>query len=469
MQLRGVFSLVFLVLSQSLFGQESNYSVYEVGANSSMLAGAVTAGVVDNSAIYYNPGALGFIENSNLSIETASLFGGLLRIRNGAGTDLDVKSSFFDVVPSLLAGTIKSKKDTSMTYAYAFMTTNSAFLKTQIRNLMEYDVIPSLPGPEQYDGVYEYSNRIRENWVGAAVNKLFSEKLSVGASLFGVYHSQDFAFRQEANVSLPGFDTTRTVGFSRVQRDMEFSSISLVGQVGFVYRSGNSRFGMNITLPNWNINVIADGELSEAVNIFMPTAGQEFASQNHFGKDLKTTHKIPLSVALGYNIKTPTFGWHFRATFYDGVDTYTRIETDRQSDFYSGNPVVVEGRADPIVNLAVGVRKDIREGLIFLGGLRTDFNYNPNVDPSGLGFSDRLAYWDLYHLSGGVIWHNDRAYLTLGADYGMGWSRGDKQLINLTEPTEANFLFGERTNDTRTYYGQLNVVLGFALTFIDND
>lgn len=52
------------------YAQESNYANYEIGANSTMMGGAVTAGVKDNSAVYHNPGALAFVENSNVTLET---------------------------------------------------------------------------------------------------------------------------------------------------------------------------------------------------------------------------------------------------------------------------------------------------------------------------------------------------------------------------------------------------------------
>jgi hypothetical protein len=94
-----IFTLIIMMVSMLCKAQESNYANQEVSAISTMLGGAVTAGVTDNSAIYYNPGALVFVENTNLSIETGTIFAGSLRIKNGAGTDLNIKSSFFDLIP----------------------------------------------------------------------------------------------------------------------------------------------------------------------------------------------------------------------------------------------------------------------------------------------------------------------------------------------------------------------------------
>lgn len=104
-----IFLLLFLFQGFGVSAQESNYSNYEVGSKATMLGGSVVAGVDNISAVFYNPGALSFIENSSVTLETATLFGGNLQIKNGAGNTLDIKSSFFDVIPSLIGGVVKDK------------------------------------------------------------------------------------------------------------------------------------------------------------------------------------------------------------------------------------------------------------------------------------------------------------------------------------------------------------------------
>ena len=161
--------------------------------------------------------------------------------------------------------------------------------------------------------------------------------------------------------------------------------------------------------------------------------------------------------------------WNFKVTYSAPIASYTRIATEPNQDPANSNPLVVKGEARPILNVAVGLRKDIRDGLSFLGGFRTDLNYNPDVNAGGLEFVDRMSYWNLYHFTGGVIWHNQKAHLTLGADYAFGLSQGDLQQVNLTEPSDNNLLFGVRNTNTNTFYSQLNIVFGFAVTFGDGE
>ena len=460
---------MFCLFLTTISAQESNYAVYEVGANSAMLGGAVTAGVKDNSAIFYNPGALVFVEKSNLSIETASFFGGFLKIKNGAGTNVDIRSSSVDVIPSIIAGTIKSKNLEDWTFSYAVMTTYSSFIQFNNRVSKFYDVVPSQPGDEYYVGIYDYSNKMRDIRIGAAASKKISDNLGIGASLFGVYRNQDFLLRKEGNVSVTQNDSLYAIGYSRIDRGMVFSSLSMVLQFGAVYKVNNSKFGLNIALPNLNMDVIAKGKISESLNTFVPSSGVPFTSLNRFGEKLKTTHKIPLTIAAGYQIMYAEIDWNFKVTYSAPIASYTRIATEPNQDPANSNPLVVKGEARPILNVAVGLRKDIRDGLSFLGGFRTDLNYNPDVNAGGLEFVDRMSYWNLYHFTGGVIWHNQKAHLTLGADYAFGLSQGDLQQVNLTEPSDNNLLFGVRNTNTNTFYSQLNIVFGFAVTFGDGE
>ena len=62
-----------LIVSFGTFAQDYHYWSEQFGATATLLGGAVIAGVRDNSALYYNPGTLGFIEGNSISV-TATLY-----------------------------------------------------------------------------------------------------------------------------------------------------------------------------------------------------------------------------------------------------------------------------------------------------------------------------------------------------------------------------------------------------------
>ena len=471
----GRFALIFslLMVSQSLIvvAQESNYSNYEVGSIATMLGGSVTAGVGNISTIYYNPGALSFIENSSVSLETATLFGSSLRIENGAGQDIEIRSSFLDVIPSLIGGIIKSKKAEDWTFGYAAITVNSSFIEFNVRNTDFIDVIAGLPGEELYEGIYDYNNKIRENWIGAAASKQVNKNFAIGVSLFGVYFSQNYNLRQSATVSdVVGDTIALSLSHSSMQRDLRFRSAGLILKLGAVYRFEDSQIGLAISTPTLNLDIIAKGDVSQTTSIYIPGDGIPPKAFNLYGGDLTTYHRTPLVISLGYQLGFLNARWNFSAGYFSTVKEYVMIATNPQiftQPELTKPSLQVYDEAQQVINLAVGMRKDIRSGLSLLAGIKTDFNYSSTEFLDSNRFIPKMSYWDLYHLTGGVIWYTEKAHLTLGGDYAFGTSKGDLQQVNLSHPTETNGLYGEKTTDTRTFHNQFNIVLGFSYSFND--
>ena len=466
-----IFLLMLLFQGFEVLAQESNYSNYEVGSKATMLGGSVVAGVDNISAVYYNPGALSFIENSSVTLETSTMFAGNLQIKNGAGNTIDIKSSFFDVIPSLIGGVVKNKKSPDWTFAYSSITVNSSFIEFNVRNTMFYDVLAGSAGEELYEGIYDYTNRIRENWLGASASKKMNENFGIGLSLFGVYFSQNYNLRQSANASTVTGDTiTNSLAHSSIQRDLRFRSFGFIVKAGAVYKWQNSSLGFTLTSPMLNIDLFAKGDISQTVSVQIPGIVDPSATQNLYGGKLPTFHRTPIKLSIGYQREWLKSTWNFSVTYNSAVKEYVMVASEPQ--VFDNPPLTKRAieafdMARQVLNVAIGVRKDIREGLSFLGGARTDLNY------SRAGFLDndkyvpKMSYWNLYHLTGGVIWSNEKAHLTLGADYAFGLSKGDLQQVNLSDPLESELLFGIKTTDTRTVHNQIYVVLGFSYSFND--
>ncbi|RLD24664.1 MAG: hypothetical protein DRI71_01895 [Bacteroidetes bacterium] len=464
-----VFLLGSLFLSVGANAQESNYSNYEVGAKATMLGGSVVAGVDNISAVYYNPGALSFIGQSSVTLETSTLFGGMLQIDNGAGQDINIRSNFFDVIPSLIGGVIKSKKKPDWSFAYSSITVNSSFIEFNVRNTMFYDVLLNSPGDEFYEGLYDYSNKIRENWIGATASKKVNENFGIGVSLFGVYFSQNYKLRQSATASeVNGNVISRSLAHSSIQRDLRFGSFGFVLKAGGVYKWQNSSLGFTISSPNLNIDLFAKGDISQTISIQLPNLQNLSLTENLYGGKLTTYHRTPLIMSLGYEREWLNSTWNFSVTYNSPVKEYVMIASEVQifdQPALTKEPVMAYDMARQIINFSIGLKKDIRDGLSFLGGARTDLNYSSDSFLDSNKFVPKMSYWNLYHVTGGIIWYNEKAHLTLGGDYAFGLSKGDLQQVNLSDPVESELLFGQKTKDTRTVHNQIYVVLGFSYSF----
>ena len=65
---RSILLAILFISVFPVFCQDYHYWSEQFGAESHLMGGAVVAGVRDNSAIFYNPGAVGFIEGNSVSV-----------------------------------------------------------------------------------------------------------------------------------------------------------------------------------------------------------------------------------------------------------------------------------------------------------------------------------------------------------------------------------------------------------------
>ncbi|MCB0486189.1 MAG: hypothetical protein KDC47_08335, partial [Flavobacteriaceae bacterium] len=116
---KGISVLFFLIFSTTTtFAQDSNYWANQYGSRSALMGGAVVGGVRDTSAGYYNPGALGFIEDSSISVSGNAYTFSSTDLTNGAGTGDDLSSDNVQAIPTLLSGIVKIEGAPDHSFGY---------------------------------------------------------------------------------------------------------------------------------------------------------------------------------------------------------------------------------------------------------------------------------------------------------------------------------------------------------------
>jgi len=88
-----VSSIIFIALNSQ--AQDNNYWMQMPGSRSAIMGGAVVGGVRDNSAVFYNPGALGFVDSSTISVSSDVYQYEIENILNGGGINVNYKSGQF--------------------------------------------------------------------------------------------------------------------------------------------------------------------------------------------------------------------------------------------------------------------------------------------------------------------------------------------------------------------------------------
>jgi hypothetical protein len=200
-------------------------------------------------------------------------------------------------------------------------------------------------------------------------------------------------------------------------------------------------------------------------------------------KEVKVNSKTPLSLSVGATIYSKDRKQVFYSTleYFAGIDPYRMVQAEENPELSGGN--VLENRdnsdwltwvdgANPVLNAAIGMRWYLKENLMFLGGIKTNFSYKKNLDlyPFQNDLSVKSVDFDYYHLSGGLslrIWGQD---LTAGIQYKLGISKNQTQFVNFSDPVEFNFtelkaLQGTRQKEMDSFVNSFTLVLAATFNF----
>lgn len=466
-------TLLFITIVHISVAQENNYWNQQAGAISNMIGGAGTANARDNSAIFYNPGGLAFVENSSLSLVGDAYFVSTLTIENGAGTGLDLKSRIVDTTPQIVSGIIKNKKRPDFSVTYAFINSDYSFTNMNISHEMYYDILPNISGDEIYIANYDYYNRSKEDWAGIGMGHKIGKHFGVGISYFLTIRSQDFSRSYTANVLeyFENIDVSSSLANSSFKEIYEYRNLGMLWKIGLSYEKEHLKLGLNITTPKVSLGILT-GNLRRSVITRIPPLTNISPIQATNQDKVPTVHKLPLQVDLGVEYEFSNTSISARIGYSHKINSYSllkpkppqnEIQEILQPDDKDFNTMLDASKS--LVNVGIGFIQVIKKGWAVLGGYRTDFNY---FDDEQLSRQEKyvpsIAYWDIHHLSGGFTRYGERYFISAGLNYGFGQANGIQE-INLTEPTLENDLFGIRNGSAKAKYNQFKINLGFTYLF----
>ena len=470
-------SLFLLVtfFSWTTFGQESHYWKNQHGPTSNFLGGAVTGGVRDNSHIFYNPGAAAFTTNFNISLQSDALFYETLYLKDGAGEGKSLYHNNFETAPQMLAFTYGKKDNPNWRTSFGYLNMTYSNIKLRSRYEELIDIYANYPGDEIYVGSWNYRNRIREDWYGAAVTKKFGDHLGIGASLFVTYRSYEYIQSQDQNLYKRNANSTvyDPVRYYSISDNMDGAAAGLLLKIGAAYEIGDFKLGVTVTTPRAQLDFLSSMTLNSTLYAVFLDADSSIAPTNYslLYERAESTYRSPWVVDFGIMKNFFETDIYLRISYHSKVEPYEMIEAVDQSEIskiisqsHEGAGVVTMAHKE-IWNVGIGWNRMYTKKFGLMAGLRTDFNY---VDYEALGnepgFTPAISYWNLYHFSAGTnvvfLKHN----FTVGFTYSIGRDYNGMQLVNLTPP-ESDELINSTEAVTTVQYDKWQLTIGYVYNF----
>jgi hypothetical protein len=495
--------ILFVFLVHTNFAQDNNYWMQMPGSKAALMGGVVVAGVRDNSAVYYNPGAIGFLDTTTLSLSASTYQYEYGSIQNAGGIGVNMTSSKFQAFPLVsISGVFFPKKVSRHSFGFMLFTKNQTASNYSYRfdgnkssDVFAGDGYSSPNKSVEYIGDYNLQTQLNELWLGFTYAYQLNRHIAVGLSPFVAYRTE--TFNQSINTrafadSLSNFmniynqdsnynnNPIYSIGYSDVQ-SMTFTNFRALAKIGIAFDYGRLKMGITYTTRSMNLGgsaMIARDILVNSGNANTPSGGGATTLStyslvfNDRQSNLRTTYISPYSVSGGidYQLQRTTFA--VSAEYFGPVAAY-ELATPQATSFQrpvwantsknwggiGGQPVnsndylrILEG-SKSVTNIGVAIEQQVKRNLTLVTSFRTDYTSYLNVSndfwQQTMGDTSRpkgqkinISNINLYHLTLGVILKNKRSDVHIGLAYCFGKNTFFQPFNNLADPSDANNVLG---------------------------
>jgi hypothetical protein len=451
---------LLILLWAPALSQDANYWNGSYGPGSFITPGATIARNMDSGVLFYNPALLAYNRKSAATISGNIYNYQSIKIKNGAGTGLDLKSSLGSIIPVIASNTIYlNLKGKPITIAYALLNNPVMGFQTSQRKDDRQNVLDDSysPGPEIFIGQYTLANSVTETSGILAFGKPVSSRLAVGFSFTAQLRKQSTLIDNRSRVLIN--DTS-----SFEQKLVTTSEYYLANNfnIGLGIKGGISydiaphhHLGILLSAPLIHLHGTAD-VLSEDIvsNLRLSSnSTDEFhllANAKQTG--LRSRWKMPLSGALGYTYDYGKGQLYFAAEYFNKVKEYNVItprkdyfiRPDTSSQLYTTNFIRLKDARKAILNFSAAISFPLKDAVTGYCSFRTDFNYSGDkLYKDDDGYKVNVASWNLYHLDLGGNFRKRKFNLRAGLLFTYGITNKYLQPVNYDNPHESNFLDGD--------------------------
>jgi hypothetical protein len=469
--------LCLVLLMQGVKAQDANYWSSSYNPAGFLTPGAVIAFNRDSGVMFLNPALLAYSNKSTASISGSVYQYGNIKIKDGAGTGLDLKSTSASIIPQMISATISLKGKHPFTVGYA-LTHNPvmSYQATQQRDA-KFNVLDDSysPGNESFLGQYKRLNSINETSGIISGGFKASDHFAVGISAEGQLRKQsfnsDFSSRALYNINSNSLSLPPITNAEESYLASYFhAGIRFKG--GMSYDDDKSHLGLTISSPLLHLAGSASILSDNVVNNLKLGSNTLNLLANSRQEKLKATYKMPLSIGFGYAYDLKNGQIYFAAEYFNKVNEYnlitprdeTFIRGDLPLDNFASSSLKFKDVRKSVLNFGIGASYLLQPDVTGFLSLHTDFNYaNNGLYKDDNGYTSNTAYYNIYHCQIGANIKKRKFNFRTGLLLSYGTTSKYMQYINFDNPNESNVLAGNPINTNASYFS-----VGLMLSYIHN-
>jgi hypothetical protein len=457
--------------------QDNHYEYMKIGSRNSVLANAGLSRFEDQAAVIINPATLSFAVNSSFSFNTTAVGMTNVNFENGLGQGYDVKFMNLNVLPTMAAGVLKPKKNQKdWVLGYSFNHPINDRLRFSDRNKYDVDMINNIesPGLETYLAQFNLSHDVDEVTAILGVGWNLNDKLALGVSQSFTYRSDEYLSAFTAS-SIPGSDLA-TIDFVTFNRNFytRYYRVLTQTKLGLAWNPGKWNIGITATLPS--LGLFGTGEVTGEVSLYnlkvAPTEPRKSYFANGRAEKQKATYKKSMALGIGASRRFGNVRLYGAVNTYAGIKNYSIMDPGPMDFVQPPSAADITGSGDfmrvwagnqTVVNGSIAADWNHKENKHWLFSFHTD-KHLATTDENEPGQNIAVKTWDNYHITFGTQRVIGRSDWVMGLRYSFAQLKNAKQPYSFDDPTEDNFLQGERQTG-KLVATSIQLMLSYAISF----
>jgi hypothetical protein len=437
--------------------QDSHYWTNQYGSRATLLGGAVIGSVLDLSGTYYNPGGMSLVEKPH-TLMAANVFQFPRVILSGKVPGSVPLNRFSPgPAPVLLAGTVRIRGLRNHWFGYSYVARQSVKLAISSSGAGVRDVLPDLPGAEDYVTQFRFDEKLSESWFGLTWSTKLSKHVGIGVTQYLAYRSH----RAITHELVEALSQQNRLAMAFGERQYSYYHFRALWKIGLACDFEKITLGLTLTSPSLGIGGSGStGVDSSLAGLDMNGDGvaDDFLAAD-FHRRLPVTYETPFSLAAGVTYKIQNVRLYLSAEWFARVLPYTVVDAAPFAAQSTGEILSTDVTQElaPVLNWGLGVEWSYSPRFKGYASFTTDYSAKRPGTSTNISLTD----WDILHIITGGEFFIKKSSVTVG----VGFSFGGREIGTRPDIIARTGLdgFWDPFESLKFRYNCYKLIVGFAI------